>query len=70
MNATRISPLILACVVALAVVSTIGLTLWSSVIQQIDVVAPEGVSDVHRFAETTARNTRLFGDPVYDPKPN
>lgn len=69
-NATRIAPLILACVVALAVASTVGLVLWSSDFQQIDAVAMKGVFDVHRFAEATAKDTRLFGDPVIDPKPN
>jgi hypothetical protein len=42
--------LILACVVAVAAASTIGLAMLST--------------------DTTARNTRLFGDPIDDPKPN
>ena len=50
MNATKISPLILACIVTLAAASTIGLAILST--------------------STTARNARLFGDPIDDPKPN
>jgi len=66
---TKILPLVLVCVVAFAAASTLGLVLWSSVIQT-DAAVVEGTFDIHRFAETIAQNVHVKGDPINDPKPN
>lgn len=64
----KITPIILTCVVLLAVASSFGFTMLSNMTPQFHT---ETSLDSHEFTKTAeAQAPRVMGDPVYDPKPN
>lgn len=69
-KATRILPLVLVCIVALAAASTIGFALWSNAIQHLEIAAQKGTFSVQGYAEAISKNIRIRGDPIDNPKPN
>ena len=68
MTATKIAPLVLICVVALAVASSVGFALVTGIGQKMEV----GLSK--RIEASSSVSLLSFvkplGDPINDPKPN
>ncbi len=66
---TKLSPLILALVLALGAVSAVALALSSSINERLQVFSKDKhwISD---SAQTLASRHRVMGDPIDDPIPN
>ncbi len=66
---TKLSPLILAFILALGAISAVALTLSSSVTQRLQVFS-KGQHGMGGSAQALASNRRAMGDPIDDPIPN
>jgi len=68
-NATKLAPLVLICVVALAVVAGLGFALSCSVPQQMEEAYYKNNTEI-KFANVWAIHEPFAADPIDDPKPN
>jgi hypothetical protein len=62
--------LALVCIVSLAVASTIGLAILSTIAPHIDTATLKDFLDAPRLTRSTIGKILPMGDPIDDPKPN
>ena len=69
-NSTKLAPLVLICVVSLAMISSIGLALAPSVNQMMKTAFSRGNTEDEQSPNDLTLIIHLLGDPINDPKPN
>jgi len=69
-KATRMTRLALLCIVSLAVASTIGLAILSTIVPHIDVTTLKDFMNAPKLTRSVAQKILPMGDPIDDPKPN
>ncbi len=62
--------LALLCIVTLAIASTVGLVISSTVASHIDAATLKGFLDAPKHTRSTIGKILPMGDPIDDPKPN
>ncbi len=69
-NSTKLAPLVLICVVSLAMISSIGLALTPSVNQMIKTVFSKVNAEDKQAPNDLALINHVLGETINDPKPN
>jgi len=69
-NAAKLAPFILFCLMALTAAFSMGFALASGVTRQIEAALSRENIEVNGVASVWALNSRILGDPIKDPKPN
>jgi hypothetical protein len=62
--------LALLCIVTIAVASTVGLAILSTIASHIDTATLKGFLDAPRYTRSMIGKIVPMGDPIDDPKPN
>jgi len=69
-NATKLAPLVLICIVALTVVAGVGFALTYGVTPPTKAAVSKDNTDTAVSLNVLAQRYYLMGDPIDDPKPN
>ena len=69
-NSTKLTPLVLICVVSLAMISSIGLALTPSVNQMMKATFARVNTEDKQSPNDLTLIIHLLGDPINGPKPN
>lgn len=70
MNATKLAPAVLICIVVLVAISSVGFALSQSLTQGAAEALGEDNTAVNKVWKIWIQRGQLQGDPIGDPRPN
>lgn len=69
-NATKLAPAVLVCIMALAVISGIGFALSQNIAQMAEEASGKEHTAVNKALKVWIQKVQLAADPIGDPIPN